>query len=57
MSSAILGTAARADAIVSWNFRDLVRDDRIKGFNRVNLDEGCGLIMIVSPHEVRFDED
>lgn len=52
-----LASIARVDAIVSWNFRDLVRDDRIKGFNRVNLSAGYGLIMIVSPHEVRFDDD
>jgi predicted nucleic acid-binding protein len=52
-----LASVARVDAIVSWNFRDLVRDDRIRGFNRVNLAEGYGLIMVVSPHAVRFDDD
>lgn len=52
-----LATVARADAIVSWNFRDLVREDHIKGFNRVNLATGYGLMMIVSPQGVRFDED
>ncbi len=52
-----LATVARADAIVSWNFRDLVREDHIKGFNCVNLAAGYGLMMIVSPQGVRFDED
>jgi predicted nucleic acid-binding protein len=52
-----VASVARVDAIVSWNFRDLVREDRIRGFNRVNLEVGYGLIMIVSPQEVRFDDD
>jgi hypothetical protein len=52
-----VASVARVDAIVSWNFRDLVREDRIRGFNRVNLGAGYGLIMIVSPQEVRFDDD
>jgi predicted nucleic acid-binding protein len=50
-------TVARADAIVSWNFRHIVRLDRIKGFHRVNLQEGYGIIGIVSPQEVCFDDD
>ena len=49
-------TAARADAIVSWNFKDIVRFDRIKGFNKVNFDNGYGVIQIISPKEVLFDE-
>ncbi len=49
-------TAARADAIVSWNFKHIVRFDRIKGFNKVNFDNGFGVIQIISPKEVFFDE-
>jgi predicted nucleic acid-binding protein len=45
-------TAARADAIVSWNFRDIVRFDRIRGFNVVNLTRGFGLVTILSPRGV-----
>jgi hypothetical protein len=45
-------TAARADAIVSWNFRDIVRFDRIRGFNVVNLSRGWGLVTILSPHGI-----
>lgn len=48
---------ARADAIVSWNFKHIVRYDRIKGFNRVNLEMGYGLLTIVSPKEIITDED
>lgn len=49
-------TIARADAIVSWNFKHIVRLDRIKGFNRVNFENGYGVLQIVSPKEVLFDE-
>ena len=49
-------TVARADAIVSWNFRHIVRLDKIKAYNQVNLLEGYGLLTILSPREVEFDE-
>ncbi|MFA6245007.1 MAG: PIN domain-containing protein [Candidatus Hydrogenedentales bacterium] len=48
-------TSARADAIVSWNFRHIVRLDKIKGFNKVNLEYGYGYLTIVSPKEVIVD--
>lgn len=50
-------TAVRADAIVSWNFRHIVRVDKMRAYNQVNLQAGFGLLSIVSPQEVRFDED
>jgi hypothetical protein len=50
-------TVARADAIVSWNFRHIVRLDRIRAYNQVNLLNGYGLIAIVSPQEVQIDDD
>jgi predicted nucleic acid-binding protein len=49
-------TVARADAIVSWNFRHIVKLDKIKGYNQVNLLNGYGVLTIVSPKEVSFDE-
>jgi hypothetical protein len=49
-------TVARADAIVSWNFRHIVKLDKIKGYNHVNLLNGYGLLTIVSPKAVCFDE-
>ena len=51
-----IATVARADAIVSWNFRHIVRLDKIKAYNQVNLANGYGILTIVSPKEVRFDE-
>ena len=49
-------TVARADAIVSWNFKHIVRLDKIKAYNQVNLAQGYGILTIVSPKEVLFDE-
>jgi predicted nucleic acid-binding protein len=49
-------TVARADAIVSWNFKHIVRLNRIKGYNQVNVLSGYGQITVVSPKEVNFDE-
>lgn len=49
-------TVARADALVSWNFRHVVRLDRIKAFNQVNLANGYGVITILSPTELREHE-
>lgn len=49
-------TVARADAIVSWNFRHIVRLDKMRAYNQVNLTHGYGLLSIVSPQEVRFDD-
>lgn len=50
-------TVARADAIVSWNFKHIVRIDKMRAYNQVNLQMGFGLLSIVSPQEVRFDDD
>jgi predicted nucleic acid-binding protein len=45
-------TVARADLIVSWNFKHIVHFDKIRGFNAVNLREGYLPIEIRSPLEV-----
>jgi len=47
---------ARADAIVSWNFRHIVRLDKIKGYNQVNKLLGFGELTIICPKEIRYDE-
>jgi predicted nucleic acid-binding protein len=51
-----VATVARADAIVSWNFKHIVRIDKMRAYNQVNLQTGFGLLSIVSPQEVRLDE-
>jgi predicted nucleic acid-binding protein len=49
---------ARANAIASWNFRDIVSAERIRGFNAMNLTLGYGLLVILSPHGIsRATED
>jgi hypothetical protein len=50
-------TVARADAIASWNFRHIVRLDKMKAYNQVNLLSGYGMLIIISPKEVRFDDE
>ena len=50
-------TVARADAIVSWNFRHIVRLDKIKAYNRVNFECGYGVLTILSPREVYTDAE
>ena len=45
-------TTARADVIVSWNFRHLVNPVRIRGFNRVNAAQGYGPVVIMTPEDL-----
>jgi predicted nucleic acid-binding protein len=49
-------TIARADAIISWNFKHIVRLDKMKGYNQINLLNGYGILTIISPLEVTIDE-
>ncbi len=51
-----LATLSGADAIVSWNFKHIVRMDRIRGFNAVNVAEGHAMVQIISPKEVNLDD-
>jgi predicted nucleic acid-binding protein len=53
-------TVARADLILSWNFRHMVNYDRIRGFSAVNLMQGYHPVDIRSPQELAYgreDED
>ena len=48
------------DAIVSWNFKHIVRLDRINAYNAVNESRGFRRLTIVTPLEVTrafFEED
>jgi hypothetical protein len=51
-----LATVANADVLVSWNFRHIVRFDKIRLFNAVNLEHGYKQLAIHSPREVTADE-
>lgn len=47
-----LAVVARADMIVSWNFKHIVHFDKMRGFNAVNLKAGYARMEIFSPLEV-----
>jgi len=47
-----MATQARADVIASWNFRHLVNPTRIRGFNSVNVAQGHGQVVILTPEDV-----
>ncbi len=49
-----VATIARVDVLVSWNFRHIVRLDKIESFNAVNRERGLGTLNIYSPREVTF---
>lgn len=49
-------TMAEADAIVSWNFRHLVRLDKMKAYNAINQRHGYKPITIITPNQVTYDE-
>ena len=49
-----LATVAEADVLVSWNFKHIVRFDRIRLFNSVHLEYGYKSLHIYSPREVTF---
>jgi hypothetical protein len=47
-----VATVGEADVLVSWNFRHIVRFDKIRLFNAVNLEYGYKPLPIFSPQEV-----
>lgn len=51
-----LATIAEVDVLVSWNFKHIVRLDKIRAFNAVNLEQGYKSLTIYSPREVMSHE-
>lgn len=47
-----LATVAEADLLVSWNFKHIVRFDKIRLFNAINTEFGYKPLQIFSPREV-----
>ena len=47
-----LASIAEVDVLVSWNFKHIVRLDKIRLFNAVNLEQGYKQLSIYSPREV-----
>jgi hypothetical protein len=52
-----LATVAGVDALVSWNFRHIVRLEKIRLFNAVNVELGYRALNILSPREVTTHDD
>ncbi|MCI5157439.1 MAG: hypothetical protein D3906_03190, partial [Candidatus Electrothrix sp. AUS1_2] len=47
-----IATVVEADLLVSWNFKHIVRAEKIRLFNAVNLENGYRTVQIYSPREV-----
>ena len=52
MQHIALATIAEVDALVSWNFKHIVRLEKIRLFNAVNVESGYQPLNIRSPREV-----
>lgn len=53
-----LAAVAEVDVLVSWNFKHIVRYQKIRLFNAVNLEHGYKSVNIYSPREVTtYGED
>ena len=52
MTHIALATVAKVDAVVSWNFKHIVRLEKIRLFNEVNVELGYRVLSILSPREV-----
>jgi len=52
-----LATVANVDVLVSWNFKHIVRLEKIRIFNAVNLELGYKPLQIHSPQEVATYEE
>jgi hypothetical protein len=50
-------TIARADVIVSYNFKHLVNPTQIRSFNGINLANRYGMVVILSPEAVIMIEE
>ena len=49
-----LATISSVDILASWNFKHIVNENRIRGYNSVNLKMGYDQIEILSPLEIIY---
>ena len=47
-----MATLAKADILVSWNFKHIVNLDKIRGYNGINYQLGHDMIEIRTPKEI-----
>lgn len=52
-----LATIASVDALASWNFKHIVRLDKIRLFNEINVGLGYSTLNIYSPREIVSHEE
>ena len=52
-----IASVTACELIVSWNFRHIVRESKIKRFNEVNLASGYKAVAIKSPPEVLHEKE
>ena len=49
-----MATLAKADVLISWNFKHIVNPERIRGYNGINLLTGHSTIEIRTPRKYRL---
>jgi hypothetical protein len=47
-----MATVAKADVLVSWNFKHIVNLDKIRGYNGINCQLGYQMLEIRTPKEI-----
>ena len=52
-----IATHVRADVLVSWNFKHIVRCDKIIQFNKVNTLNNYQPVSIYSPQEFYYEKE
>ena len=52
-----MATLAKADVLVSWNFKHIVNLDKIRGYNGINYQLSHNMIEIRTPKEIINYED
>ncbi len=53
-----LATINKADFLISWNFKHIVNVQRIRGYNAINIKNGCKQLEIRSPREfAKYEND
>jgi predicted nucleic acid-binding protein len=52
-----IATINKADYLVSWNFKHIVNEKRIRGYNSINIKNGYKQLEIRSPREFMNYED
>lgn len=52
-----MATLAKADVLVSWNFKHIVNLDKIRGYNGINYQLGHNMIEIRTPKEIISYDD